>query len=620
MSKLIETKKDVIKLVRSIIEFIVILFFVFLITRALFVFAKYEPYDPNDKSVVSGEDHGFIVLSYIGVDREGNNTLISTTKLDEQLKALSDLGYVTISQQDIVDYYEKGTPLPDRALYLMFEDGRSDTSVFAQSIMEKYNYRASIFSYGERFLETDSKFLAPEDMLRLEENGFWELGTNGYRLEYINVFDRYGRFLGEISSAEYSAIAQYLDKDYNQYLMDFLRDENKLPVETIASMKRRVEGEYNLMSELYENEMGKVPRAYVLMHSNTGNFGNNDKVSAANAESMAKVFDMNFNREGSSYNTSDISIYDLTRMQPQAYWSVNHTLMRIQEDLPESDKSFIKFIDGDASSKSHWEDISGVSQFIPENERIIVTSESGKRGLAKFRDSDFYDGTIEATLNGNILGEQTIYFRGNDDLSEYAAVSIKDNCVYVSESGSDEPLFKLDLNEFDNVQKVSVEEDKRDSLAAEYRAFANNADSYAKKVEYRKLQFDAQAVPAKSVEEGAEEYKAPVQLNEAGDRRLVITIKGDYLSLKLNGRDICKNVKLSSSEKGCIALSSAYSENGYSKRGVTDDIYDAVFTMVTVKDADDNTIYTNRASGIKKVLFSTEIWFNRVVNWFIKNL
>lgn len=617
---MIETKKDVIKLVRSIIEFIVILFLVFLIVRALFVFSEYKPYDKTDKSIVSGDDHGFIVLSYVGVDREGSPTLISTDSLDEQFKALSDMGYVTITQQDIIDYYNNGTPLPDKSLYLMFEDGRNDTSVFAQSIMEKYNFKASIYSYAERFLGTDSKFLTPEAMLRLEENGYWELGTNGYRLRYINVFDRYGRFIGELSADEYSEMAQYLEKDYNQYLMDFLRDENKLPVETIASMRRRVEGEYNLMSDIYEYEMEKVPRAYVLMHSNTGNFGNNDKVSAANAESMSKIFDMNFNREGSAYNSSDVSIFDLTRMQPQACWSVNHMLMRIKEDLPESDKASIKYIDGDLSAKSHWEELSGVSQFDSKSEKIVITSDTDGKGIIKYKDSKFSDGTFEATLRGNIIGEQTIYLRGNDNLSEYVAVTLKDNKVYISESNNKDNLFELDLFDFDHERKVSVDEAKRDALAGEYRVLANNADSYAQKKAYRKLQFEAQAAPAKSVAEGAEEYREPIRINEKGDRRFEITVKGDVISLKIDGRTACENVRFKGSDEGCIALGASYSEDGYQNRGVSDTIYDATFIQVTVRDKYNDVIYTNRASGIKKVLFSAELWFNRIVNWFIKNL
>ena len=123
-----ETPKDVSRFIRSLIELLILLALLFVVLKALLVFAVYEPYNKEDNSIVSGNDNGFIALSYIGVDREGTETLISTQKLDEQLGALNDLGYVTISQQDIINYYNEGKKLPDKALFLMFEDGRNDTA------------------------------------------------------------------------------------------------------------------------------------------------------------------------------------------------------------------------------------------------------------------------------------------------------------------------------------------------------------------------------------------------------------------------------------------------------------------------------------------------------------
>ena len=86
----IETRKDKIKIIRTILESAVLLTLVFAIVRTLNVNSVYIPYDPQDKSVVSGEECGFLAVSYFGVDRQGTDTLISTKELDEQLKTLYD--------------------------------------------------------------------------------------------------------------------------------------------------------------------------------------------------------------------------------------------------------------------------------------------------------------------------------------------------------------------------------------------------------------------------------------------------------------------------------------------------------------------------------------------------
>lgn len=92
---IIKTKKDKIKILRAVLEGIVLLLLLFAIFRALSTHHVYQPYDASDKSIVSGEDEGFLVVS--DVDRQGTDTLISTKQLDEHLKALHDLGVLLLT-------------------------------------------------------------------------------------------------------------------------------------------------------------------------------------------------------------------------------------------------------------------------------------------------------------------------------------------------------------------------------------------------------------------------------------------------------------------------------------------------------------------------------------------
>jgi len=105
-------KKDKIKIVRGILQGVILIILLIAIIKALFSFSVYEPY--NSSKISNNQDSGFIAVSYFGVDRTGNDTLISTKRLDEQLKALKDNGYVTITQKDVVDYYLKGKALPPK--------------------------------------------------------------------------------------------------------------------------------------------------------------------------------------------------------------------------------------------------------------------------------------------------------------------------------------------------------------------------------------------------------------------------------------------------------------------------------------------------------------------------
>ena len=177
-------RKNRKKVVRSIAEGILLIGLLVLIICAVHTFDSYEPYEETWVEMATDEeDTGFIALSYFGVDRNETKNLISTERLQEHMDALSASGYVTITQQDILDYYKEGKKLPKKSLFLMFEDGRRDTAIFAQKVTEKYNYISTILTYAQKFETGDSKFLMPDDLEELKNGTFCELGTNGYRLD-----------------------------------------------------------------------------------------------------------------------------------------------------------------------------------------------------------------------------------------------------------------------------------------------------------------------------------------------------------------------------------------------------------------------------------------------------
>lgn len=57
------------------------------------------------------------------------------------------------------------------------------------------------FSYAEKLESKDPKFLSKRDMQSLMDSSFWDMGSDGYRLHFINVFDRYHNYLGRADAA-----------------------------------------------------------------------------------------------------------------------------------------------------------------------------------------------------------------------------------------------------------------------------------------------------------------------------------------------------------------------------------------------------------------------------------
>lgn len=619
--KWIETKKDIHKLIRSICEAIVVIAVVLVILRAFLVTDRYEPYDKDDKRIVSGEDKGFLCISYFGIDRTGTDLLVSTSNLEEQLAALRNSGYVTITQQDVVDYYEKGKALPDKSLLLVFEDGRTDTAIFSQPILEKENYKASICSYGSNLNGKDSKMLKGDDLLALEKSSFWENGLNGYRLSYINVFDRYDRFLGEMNALEFNAVRSYLGREYNHYLMDYLRDENSMPVESYSAMKERIGYDYELMEKVYTEELGYVPKLYILMHSNTDMFGNNRRVSEVNEENMTRLFDMNINREGFALNTADSDIFDLTRLQSQAYWSTNHFLMRIWDDLDEADRADIRFVTGEKGRRDYWNTDVGASEF--RKNIIYLTSLPKGRGVLTLKDSDTYkDVEVSATLTGNYCGEQTVYLRAQEDSGERIGVTFCEKELIVSEAGKERA--RVDLDELLQVERLSIEEDKRDALAKEYEVRADSARSLDESWAYDLEKFRVKKTAVDTVADGAEPYIPVIESNQAGKWDIVIKLQGSRLDVAVNGHVAVDGLETAVTDAGKVILEAKnLEEEQYRQRNLTDDVYEARFEDLVISGLSQekrDVLYDNRLHGLDKVKYMISDWWTRVVNWFIRNL
>lgn len=540
-----------------------------------------KTYEAPDKSAWN-QKRGFIALSYFGVGRNGTAKLVAKSRLDEQLKALHDQGYRTISQQDILDFYAKGTPLPDKALFLAFEDGRNDSGLFAEPLLEKYNYKATFLSYADKMGKSERKFVQPKDMLDMVKTGFWELGTNGYRLSYINIFDKDGRFIGMKDEKELTDKANVAY--YNHYLMDFLRDENMIPVENRAQMEARIESDYKAMNDVYAKSLGYVPSVYMIMHANALGEGMNPLVTAANTASIKRLFKLHFNREGSSLNTKANGVLDLTRVQPEPYWSTNHLLMKIRKDTGES----MAFVRGDKEAAGAWEGLDGAAEFT--GNKIVLTSPPGGIGKQALKEK-VRDVKVAATAAGNVVGKQMIYLRYDREKESYVRMSLENNTVAVEQKTAghlSEFLFKQEL------APVSWQEED--------------------------LAFDKASVYTREQTAAGASKETEIPVNIRDSRRIEVVLQGNELKLTVDGEVLLEHLRVNDSiGSGRVALAAQFSE-----QNEKDDIYDAVFENVEItslgaKDGGAAMVFSNRLSGWKGVARQAKLTFDGAVNWMIEH-
>ena len=612
------SRRDRIKRIRTVAEIVTLIALLFIVVNALFVFKKYQPFTLNNTEF--GSDEGFVAVSYFGVDRTGTNTLIGMDQLEHHLEVLKKNGFVTITGQDIQDYYAKGKALPKHSLYLNFEDGRKDTAVFAEKMLEKFNYHAAISTYAENLRNNDNKFLKSQELKDFLKNGFWELGSNGYRLYYINVFDRWHNYLGNMNPLVYSHLTGVLGRDYNHYLMDYIRDDKDFPVESYQAMKDRITDDYTMLRDIYTEDIGFVPAGYTLMHANTGYYGNNDDVSRLNEQWLRKIFKFTFNREGDCHNLRNSSIHDLTRMEPRSYWPANHLLMRIKYDnVPD-----IQFEPGDTSQYQEWEIIKGAAEF--RDETIILTTLPKTKGLMKLKNHPAFSNLrLTADIKGNQFGTQAIHLRADDSLAARVSVLFKNNHLIVEETAGAgiNKLADIDLFEFDGGKYNSVDEDKKEVAVQEREIFgryAPNTASARKQLTILEKEKERQAL---SVEEGGAPYIPALSYHARMNRRLEIRLEDNRLNILLDDKAAVKDLAITANGTGNLFLETVWPGYGYSQTNLADDVYDGIFSGLKVekiepgKDDGKTVLYDVHYTGVEKYKHQVRHTWEKILDWIL---
>lgn len=570
-------KKNRRKIIRSIAQLIVVLFLAVVLIRVVFLTEKRV----EEKVPLENKD-GFIALSYFGVSRGDSPKYVSKKNLKEQLALLERQGYKTITQQDILDFYEKNKPLPEKSLYLSFEDGRTDSSIFAQNIMENLNYKATMFTYANKMDTRDNKFLKPKDLLLMEKSGYWELGSNGYRLTYINIYNDKGQSLGMIDENDVpnKTTIEY----YNHYLMDFIRNPYMIPSETRKEMEARIKKDYKSMHDIYKEELGEVPRAYAIMHANSLYNNMEPLVQSVNDKQIKETFSMHFNREQGAYNNADADLYNLSRLQVSPYWSTNHVMMKIRQ----ASKRNVEFEVGDQELAKKWSIVNGAVQF--KNNEMTITSPPSSEGRVLLKKALPEQYSVNFVFKGNVVGQQSIYLNYDEKNNNYIRVALVDNEIVVSEKSAGAGVVEKErfpLNEI----KWNEEE----------YAF-NKATVYSYQDTQRGSRIDEEEYPR----------------NLTKKRVFNITVNKDTIKIDVD-KELSKTIEVNPAIQGThIGFGALFSKKDTSHEQYADDIYDSLIEDIIISDKNDQTIFTNQYTNFDKVKYKTATIFNHVVDFFIE--
>ena len=144
-----------VKFFKKIYKYFYVVIALFIVFIGLYDVAVYnssekEPYNP----VIAQNDGEEIILpiimyhSLLKDEKYQGKYVLSPDLFESDLKYLEQNGYTTIVIQDLIDYFDKGTPLPEKPIMLTFDDGYYNNYLYAYPLLKKYNSKAVISING----------------------------------------------------------------------------------------------------------------------------------------------------------------------------------------------------------------------------------------------------------------------------------------------------------------------------------------------------------------------------------------------------------------------------------------------------------------------------------------
>ena len=225
----------------------------------------------------------------------------STRTFDDQLRALKEAGYVSVSVRDVDDWLRGGRPLPDKAVLITFDDARADSLILGDPILARYGFKATMMA---ALVNVDGPSHAPAyaswDMLEAyAATGRWDIQAHG-DLAHVKIpMDPAGRS--------------------GLFLVNRRWDASKGRLESEGEWRARLERDYAECRRRIAQRLGRVPIAYAFPEGAAGQKGdvsNAPEALEVNRALVSKYYRLAFFQDDHGINTRDRDPHELVRLEP----------------------------------------------------------------------------------------------------------------------------------------------------------------------------------------------------------------------------------------------------------------------------------------------------------------
>ncbi len=194
------------------------------------------------------------------VHPNGGSTM-SIAQFEEQIKTLYENGYEGVSFDQLLDYVEKGVPLPQKPVLLTFDDGYLSNYELAFPILQQYNMKAVFFPIGstiglDKYKDMDYDIIphyTPEQMVEMQNSGLITFHSHTFDMHQWAPYEK------GIARETILKLATETEEEYQE----LLTNDHLKAVDTIEEITGKTvyvisypRGEFNDLSEVILNELG----------------------------------------------------------------------------------------------------------------------------------------------------------------------------------------------------------------------------------------------------------------------------------------------------------------------------------------------------------------------------
>lgn len=175
---------------------------------------------------------------------------------ERQMLWLKRRGYRTVTQREVFDALFRDRPLGPRPILITFDDGQLDSYRYADPILKRFGFRATMFVITDPVDRGNPFYLRWDEIRQLRDSGRWDLQLHAGAMHKMVAIDAKG-----------TRGAAYANR---QYVGGRL--------ESFAAYQRRVSADLELGMRRLREELGPVRAdAFAYPFSADGSWQTNDK-------------------------------------------------------------------------------------------------------------------------------------------------------------------------------------------------------------------------------------------------------------------------------------------------------------------------------------------------------